>query len=237
MDPRKTTPLLASLASFVVGALAGFGGAELLSRSSAADAQEGGNPLARSNPSRRDVGAEEDLTAAIRELRGTLDSLQGFLQLSASTPQPVVESKRAPAGETQSMEEIRDLGASIDAFAAALRGFEARSAAVKKTGGLVVPGWVDRAAAFGTDDLKRLHRAHRGEDGTDMATQEWCSRHLFLTMQEILDRYGRPNSIYRDDGFLVWCYLREVPGEVEDVDIYFHEGMVANVEYSYDWDD
>ena len=240
MTRQQNGILLAGICLFVVGLVVGFGGAELISPAPA-EADEAADREARpalpASAAREVASGNEELAAALVELNLTLASLRGVLERGPAALEPRDAGRtlvgQAPAPGTD------ELAASIQALAAALRDMPAGGSAPGTNGPLVIPGWVDRRTAFDTEALKRIYRDDAGDRGerAEAAAREWRTRHLFWSKQDVLNRYGKPDDVYHDDGFIEWCYM--LPGnlEEEDIDFAFDEGLVVEVEYSYDWEE
>ena len=229
--------LLFAAAALALGAALGFGASELLSSTPRAPAE----PV-RSAVSPVEVRAVEadgavdagELAAALVDLRMMLATLQGALERIAAAPAPAAD--RHPVGGDAAPAGSRELAASIEALARALRTLPSGSSPAGG-GGLVIPAWVDRKAAFDTAVVKQLYRTDNSGERAEAAAQAWRGKHLFWSRQEVLDRYGKPDEIYRDDGFLVWCYQVYGENESEDFDFLFDGESVARVDYGYDWEE
>ena len=223
---------------FVLGALVGVGGSVVLSSPSESDETTSRRPAVPGTARQAPSDSAEDggeLAAAVVELRMTLASLQGVLERAAATSQTAPH--RTPVGEgSGSAVDSRELAASIESLAAALRTMPGGGSSGTSSS-LVIPGWIDRRAAFDTSGLRELYRTDDDGQRTEAATKAWRAEHLFWSRQDVLDRYGKPDDVYHDNGFVVWCYLVHGKNEVEDIDFSFDEGSVATVQYEFDWEE
>jgi hypothetical protein len=239
MDERRKHALITGLAVFATGCIAGFGAAELLrgARASVAAREERVATPGSRLASDRDRARDDDLALAVTELRRTMESLRSVLERELPAAAPPPDSGRVPVGQAFAPAEGAELATSLSALAAAIRTLAGRSGSSGVEPTLTAPGWVDRRAAFATDELRELSRAPDREEAREAGVRAFRSQHLFWTKQQVLSRYGKPDSIYTDDGFVKWCYQTSTPSDYEDVDFSFDDGVVVGVDYSYDWNE
>ena len=103
-------------------------------------------------------------------------------------------------------------------------------------GNLIAPGWVDRRAAFSTDNLRRAERGNDDQARED-AARAFRQEHMFWKQQQILDRYGKPDGIYMNDQTVVWYYRMADPDQeksFELVEFHFDDGMLVDAVYMLD---
>ena len=229
--------LLLGVILFGGGVFAGFGGAEVLSAPDPGDRSAPRDEVPRVSaptPTRERTADSDELAAALVDLRLTLESLRGALDSWAALP-AAEESRRIPVSEADGRETDEGLAASIRALAAAVQTLPRGGGGSESEANLRVPAWIDRGVAFATDNLKASYRVEDDGEAAEEALRAFRSAHMFWTKQEILDRYGKPDSIYREDDFVEWCYQLSSTNESEDVDFSFDGGVVVGVDYGYDW--
>jgi len=231
--------LLASSALFVVGLFVGFGAAALLPSKPASATERGERAIGVLSPP--GAAARSDaLARALTELGVTLNELRAVLERSSSEPQPAptLAPGRAPAVAAKPTPVTSDLAASMDALAAALRTLSQDGAGRGRTSRtLEAPAWVDRRVAFDTGTLRELCRTDEDGERTELAVQAWRKKHLFWTMQEILDHYGKPDEVSPDNGFVDWFYFVRRGDVQENIWFAFDEGVVVGGDYNYDWEE
>jgi hypothetical protein len=226
-------------AGLALGVAVGFGAAELLSPAARGPAEPARGSVAQipardmQDGSAPGTSGADEIATALVDLRRTLAALQSVLERNAAAPAPAPD--RRPVGGAEPAPDSRELAASIESLARALRAMPAgRSSDAGDA--LVIPGWVDREAAFDTAALRQLYRTDEEGERAEAAARAWSAKHLFWTRQDVLDRYGKPDDVYRDDGFLVWRFHIAGDREWEDFDFRFDGGSVARVDYEYDWE-
>ena len=224
---------LALVVTFGLGAAVGFVTAQALS------AEQPARPPATANDPRPVEGttvvrSDPELARAIRQLGEVLEGLE--FAMATSTPASVATGARtdaAPSAASQEalLQSFREISSSLRSMNRGQPG----AGTPTDAGGLVPPAWVDRETAFGFLDVAALLNDEEGS--YERADQTLRSQHMFWSQQDILTRYGKPDSIEAEGSVTTWYYedVRRIDGLGKaDVWFYFNDGLVFSGEFDVD---
>ena len=190
------------IAALFLGGLAGGVLGAALFRSAPAEPRSA-TPAAA--PAAGPAVGDDALALAIRDLRLEIRDLRAAL----TEPRP--DSARTPAGAAPAGPDQERLVAALEALARALSpGARPGSTGTGRSAPLIVPRGPPR------HDLLRDVRA--------MDEEQRGRTYRFLTYQEVLDRFGRPDQVYRGGQ---WMY--EDPDSGDEITFYFEDGLLLNI--------
>lgn len=139
-------------------------------------------------------GESSELLSAIRQLSGEIQQLAGRPSAAASSPANVPrENTKFPAGDPASIEKLT---MSLDRLAAAL------ASAPRGSSSAITP-----PRPFGVPELTAVQRNDFLLKYMDRDEDEASRDFHFMTAQQVLDKFGRPDRMAaRQDG-VEWSYV------------------------------
>lgn len=228
MVDRGGTLALCAAFSFVLGLGAGL----LFSREIPAGARATAAQVPAASPA-EDAG---ELAASLRTLERTLGQLAVAIE-HARAPglAPENSAERRDAASGPPAPESKDLATALQVLAAALRKLDSGSKGdARRSPELFVPVFVDRESAFGGMGMRQAARSENDEV-FEAAQRTLGQKHLFWTMQQVLNAYGKPDSVEIEGPVISWTYRNSLGEEAsEEYWFYFREGLVHKVEYGYE---
>lgn len=160
-------------------------------------------------------GADPDFAALLREVRALGDRIAELAAARPTTAVPAATPERAPVEGTGQV-TTTELSQLLERCAGLVERLERRTGGTERRDlTLVIPGATK----------KRFNEYNRHEDD---AEDRFSSDHLLWSYQQVLDRYGTPDSISTmDKGRVYWRYdLVLSNGDEETTSFYFTDGLV-----------
>jgi hypothetical protein len=212
---RSATPIVLA-GAFAAGAAGGFLASLLWLQPSRGAAE----PAARGG----EREAPGDLKEAVARLESTVRLLADRLDRAVAAPASQGNAReRAVAGGGAANPNKDEILAAIDRLAAAISGPGAPGARAPGAPPLALSPQLSQ---------KKLAETLASFDATN-DRQAVTDEHLFLTYQQILDRYGRPSRAMPFNSGVLWEYeIKNTEGSVTGtIGISFYDGMVLEVTF------
>jgi hypothetical protein len=214
MTNRDSSQLLIGLLLFAGGACAGVIGSAVF-----APARDAAPGRARENPNE----VSESMARLSAEVRALAERLERAP--AASSPTLVREATASGAG-------VR----ADDEILVMLRRLTAAQAATS-AGSLHNPGPLELPPPMTPQKRSAIKLQLKSlGDSRDAREAELTRSHQFMTFQQILDRYGRPDDMTSAAGSLVWTYVLSKGGDEEgDTQVWFTfvDGIVVEASFNY----